>query len=269
MKAVDLLNYFLDQAPWVNKDDTEDQIVIGDPEKEIKKLMVVWQASLETVKKAAAGGYDAIMVNEPTFYFHRDELKNVDLLPDGSAIKKIAKEKIKVIEDAGLVIIRNHDVWCKFPVYGGPNSWARQLGFPLGSAKKSNNGGYQNMYEIEPVTALEFVTRVKDKLGADSRQIQFFGRRDKTVSHVGLGTGCACGVDFFTELGCDIIVVCDDSGSYWRDISLAMDLDLPVIRVFHSVSEDYGIFLMKEYMDEHFPDIQTDYLPFETGVSFI
>jgi putative NIF3 family GTP cyclohydrolase 1 type 2 len=269
MKAKDLLNHFLDKATWVDKNNTEDQIIVGDPEKEIKKLMVVWQASMSAVIKAVEGGFDAIMANEPTFYFHIDELKNVAQLPDDSDVKKTALKKKKLIDDAGLVVIRNHDVWCKFPVYGGPNSWARQLGFPVGSAERTVNNGYQSVYPIEPVTALDFANRMKDKMGADPRQIQIFGNRNKKISRVGLGTGCACGVEFFNELNCDLIVVCDDSGSYWRDISLAVDMDLPVIRVFHSASEDYGILLMKEYMDEHFPDIQTEYLPFDTGVSFI
>ena len=269
MTAQDLLNYFLDRAPWVNRADTEDKIIIGDPKKEIKKLMVVWQASLEAVKKAAAGGYDAIMANEPTFYFHLNELENVEKLPENSAKKAAALVKKKIIEDAGLVVIRNHDVWCKFPVYGGPNSWARQLGFPVGSAAANVNQGYQSMYPIEPVTAAAFAKRVADSMKTDPRQVQLFGERDKVVSRVGLGTGCACGVEFFNEMGCDIIVICDDSGSYWQDISLAVDMELPVIRVFHSATEDYGIYLMKEYMDEHFPGIKTDYLPFDTKVSFV
>ena len=128
MKAKDLLAYFLGMAHWVDTDTTVDKIIAGDPEKEISKVLVVWQSTLEAINHAIKNGYDAVMTHEPTFYCHENEVEYVNSLPADSATKQMALRKKRVIEDAKLVILRNHDVWDRFPDCGIPSAWARQLG---------------------------------------------------------------------------------------------------------------------------------------------
>lgn len=266
MKANDLLTHFLSIAPWVDPNDTVDKIIIGDPNKELSKILVAWQASLAVVQYAIDGDYDAIITHEPTFYFHSDELLQVENLPDDSARKKMALKKKLLIEDAGLVIIRNHDVWDRFPSYGILSAWAKQLGMP---DTPQVNGGVQNMYTIAPIKILEYAAKVADRLEIDPRQIQVFGNHNKIISHVGIGAGCYCDIDFFAEMGCNALIVCDDGTSHWSELALTNDMDLPVIRVFHATSEEYGISLMAEYLQKLFNSIRVDYLPFDTKASFL
>lgn len=268
MKAKDLLNYFLDLSPWVKREDTVDEIIIGDPDCFIKKLLIVWQPSTKTIEQAIKFGYDAIMTHEPTFYTHGNELAFIDSLPDSSATKKTALHKMQLIKKSGLVIIRNHDVWDNFPEYGIPSSWAGQLGLS-DYPKITANGGMQCMFTIPPVTVYNFAETVAANAQINPSEIQIFGEKDRMVSRIGIGTGCITEIDHYAEMGCDLFIMCDDGASFWSEISLANDMDIPVIRVFHASSEEVGIRRMADYMKEHFSDIQTDYFPFDTRVSFL
>ena len=267
MKARELLDYFLSKAPWVDPENTVDKIIIGNPDKEISKILVVWQPSLATVRYAADNGYDAIMTHEPTFYIHRDELSTLESLPGNSVKKKIALEKKRLIESADLVVIRNHDVWDRFPQKGIPWAWAALMGLegiPDGVAWE----GYQHAYAIQPTSAMQFALQMKDRLPRKG-EMQFFGVGEKTVSRIGIGTGYACDLEYYYGMGCDCVVVCDDSFLHWRDIAPAVDMGIPVIRVFHSTSEDPGISWLAEYMRHEFTDMETDYLPFDPNVQFL
>ncbi|MCL2378621.1 MAG: Nif3-like dinuclear metal center hexameric protein [Defluviitaleaceae bacterium] len=268
MKAKDLLNYFLDKATWVNRDNTVDEIIIGDPEKNIKKLLVVWQPSITSIKHAIKFEYDAIMTHEPTFYCHGNELRHIDSLCDNSATKKMAMEKKRLIEDSGLVIIRNHDIWDRFPDYGIPSAWAKHLGLS-DYPKTTANDGMQCMFEVPPVSVYEFAKKLANNGNINPREIQIFGEKDRLMSKVGIGTGCICEIDYYAKMNCDLFIMCDDGASFWSEISLANDMDIPVIRVFHATSEEMGMDFMAKYMNEHFSHIQTDYFPFDTQVSFL
>ena len=268
MKAHELLSHFLNQSPWIDPATTVDRIIIGDANKNIGKLLVVWQPSLEAVTYAAAGGYDAIMTHEPTFYFHKDELACVDALPDASARKQTALKKRRIIEDAGLTVIRNHDVWDRFPHIGIPYAWAKRLGLP-DEPSATIFSEMQHQYAVAPITAAAFAARMAERLKTPPGQVQLFGDGGKVITSVGIGTGCCCKIDRFAEMGCDAAIVCDDGTSYWSDLSLAIDMGMPVIRVFHATSEDDGIRRLAEYLRQHFPAMHTDYLPFDAKAGFL
>ncbi len=53
------------------------------------------------VKAAIAGGCDAIITHEATFYFHRDELENIRALKAVSFMKETALLKKKLLDDIG------------------------------------------------------------------------------------------------------------------------------------------------------------------------
>jgi len=260
MKARELLKYFLCIAPWVNPENTVDKIIIGNPEKEISKILTVWQPSIVAVQYAIDNGYDAIMTHEPTFYIHRDELATLESLPDNSVKKKIALKKKQLIESADLVVIRNHDVWDRFPKKGIPWAWADLIGLK-GKPADFACEGYQHAYDIQPISAMEFARQMNDRLPRKS-EMQFFGDGGKIVSRIGIGTGYACELEHYYRMSCDCVVVCDDNFLHWYDIAPAVDFGIPVIRVFHSTSEDPGMAWLAEYLRQEFPELQADHLPF-------
>lgn len=77
MTCKELLARIVAKAGWFDKSNTVDQILFGDPDKPVSRVLVTWQADLDTIEQAAACGYDAMMVHEPLLYTHAHEQENL------------------------------------------------------------------------------------------------------------------------------------------------------------------------------------------------
>ena len=254
MKAIEINRHFLSQADWVDPERTVDRVIIGDPEKEVRRVLVTWIASFQAARAAVERGVDLLMTHEPTFWVHANEL---DHLEDS----ELARAKREFIEQNGLVVLRNHDVWDRMPQVGIPWAWARFLG--LGDEPAAiGAAGYQHRYDIPPVTLDELAARLAARTATiGETAVQVVGDASQRVSRVGIGTGCGCGIRAFREMGCDVSVVCDDGSCYWSVIQRAADAGHPVIRVNHGTSEEPGMATLTQYINDHLPGVQAQHLP--------
>ena len=254
MKAIDIHNHFISRADWVNPKRTVDKVLIGNPYKEIHRVLVTWISSFQAVRTAVKQHFDMVITHEPTFWIHENELGTMDTEGIG-LIKK------KYIEENGLVILRCHDVWDRMPEIGIPWAWARFLG--LGDTPAAIGGdGYQHRYDIKPVeldTLAKVITEKTAVIGEP--YVQVIGDGDRLVSRVGIGTGCGCDIDIFRQIGCDVSIVCDDGTSYWSDICRATDDGYPIIRVNHGTSEEPGMVTLVEYINTNLPGVKAQHYP--------
>jgi len=253
MKAKEIENHFFSVADWVNRERTVDGILLGDPEKEIGKVLVTWMPSFEALRTAVKGGFDMVIPHEPTFFAHveRDKIEELEL----------GREKKKFVEKNGLVILRNHDVWDRMPEIGIPWAWARFLGMGEKPVEIGGNG-YLHRYDIEPTPLDDLARTIAEKTKAIGEEaVQVCGDGARLVSKVGTGTGCACNIERYQEMGCDVSVVSDDGSIYWRTIQWAKDGDHPVIRVNHGTSEEPGMVTLTKYVNDTFPDVTAEHLP--------
>ena len=257
MKAKEILAHFLSVGTWLDRENTVDKIIIGDPEKEIKNIAVTWMSTFDAVKEAVAAGTDMLITHEPTFWQHTNELETMD--KDG--FDGIGCKKKSYIEESGIVILRCHDVWDKMPDIGIPWAWGRFLGFTSAPAAVSEDK-YLHRYDISPVPLQTFAESVAAKTASLGESvIQVCGEPNQLVSRIGIGTGCACDPLEMFKLGCDAAIVCDDGTSYWHDIQPAKDAGFPVIRVNHGTSEEPGMIELVNYIKKVFPDITCRHLP--------
>jgi len=266
LKATDMHQHFLSIAEWVDPADTVDRIIIGDPETEVRRVLVTWMSTFDAVRAAATRGCQMLITHEPTFWVHRDELANVERWPDGSPKRELALRKRRFIEQNGLVILRIHDVWDRMPEIGIPWAWARFLG--LGTSPAAIGAeGYQHRYDVDPLT-LEALARLIAARTATLGEpwVQVVGDGGREVSRVGIGTGCGCDIATYLDMGCDCSVVCDDGSSYWKGIQMAKDMGHPVIRVNHGTSEEPGMVSLAEYINGGIPGLAATHLPH--GCSF-
>jgi putative NIF3 family GTP cyclohydrolase 1 type 2 len=253
MKAIDLQNHFISLADWIDPFSTVDKIIIGNPDKEIHNIMVTWISSFSTIRTAVENGFDMVITHEPTFW-HDNELMVVDK-------SEIRLHKKRYIDENGLVILRIHDVWDKMPEIGIPWAWARFL--DLGDTPDSiGNTGYQHRYDIEPIELNELAKAIAKKTESlGEPYIQVIGDGSCKVSRIGIGTGAACDIDVFQQMGCDVSIVCDDGVLYWSDIQRAADAGHPVIRVNHGTSEEPGMITLTEYINENFRNVKAKFYP--------
>lgn len=268
MRAKEILEHFLSRAPWVERVNTVDRIILGDPDREIKRVLVTWMSTLPAVRYAIENGFDMLMTHEPTFWIHANEIETLDRGGDSESRLAAAAVKRRIIEESGLVVERNHDVWDRFPGVGIPWALARFLGV-TGEPCASGNRGYQLAFSIEPVLAADLADKVAGKTAVLGEPVvQLFGRADAPVTRLGIGTGCCCGPDVFLEMGCDGAVVCDDGCAYWRDVSWAMEASLPLIRIGHGTSEEPGMATLTDYINKNMPGVSAGHYKLALGVSY-
>ena len=254
LTAIELRQHFLSQANWVNPDKTVDRVIMGDPKKDIRRILVTWISSLQAIEIAIQRGFDMLITHEPTFWSHWDEEKVKEQTEAG-------RRKTRMARDAGLVIYRNHDVWDRMPNVGIPWAWAEFLGLGAKPACIFADG-YQHRYDIEPTTFQNFARRIAEKTAILGEPvIQVVGEAEQVVSRVGIGTGCGCDPLLAQEAGCDVSIVCDDGACYWGDIQRAIDSGHPIVRVNHSTSEEPGMASMTSYLRRTFPQLTVEHLP--------
>lgn len=267
MTAQELLDDLISTSGY-RPANTVDRIIIGDPGKPIRRVLTTWICSLRAVRAAIDGGYDAIITHEPTFYFHRDELENMNVLDDGSVIKQAGLEKKKLIECNGLAVIRIHDSWDVRPGWGMADAWVRTLGF--GEPVAAASDGFQRRYDIEPVTLETLARRVASKTAAlGEPTVQAIGDLGMPVSKICIGPGYASTVQMAKEMGCDVNIMCDDGSLFWMDIQCAVDMGHPIIRVNHGTSEEPGAALIAQYVNEHYKGVHADHLPHKPYYSMV
>jgi len=264
MKASELLNNILNASPWVDRGDTVDKIVDGNPEKELKKVLVVWRCSAKTLEIAVNEKYDGIIVHEPTYYFHRDEAKQLAAMPDDSPKKETSLKKQKIIRENDLVVMRVHDSWDSRDEIGIAASWAKSFGL-TNRVFKAVPLDCECRYDTNPMKAGDFYKTVCDAV--KDYQIPLpvlYGDPEKIISRVGLGAGCIAKVEDFIKMGCEIAVVCDDGLWYWEDITFAIDRGFPVICVSHAAAEEAGLQALASWLNSEF-GLETKYMKEKVG----
>lgn len=252
MQVRAVLEHFLSQADWVDRTNTVDRVIWGDAGRDVTRCAVVWISSLAAIRAAVALGAELLITHEPTFWNHRDEAPEAN---------PHAAEKIRLLDETGMVVLRNHDCWDRWPEVGIPWAWARFLG--LGQTPSAvGAAGYQHRYDIEACSVNELAHRIARKTQVlGESMVQVIGDPHQVVQHIGSGTGCACGIETYLEMGCDCSIVCDDGSCYWAGIQQAQDIGHPVIRVNHGTSEEPGMISLAAYINEHLDGLEAEHIP--------
>lgn len=252
MNALEIREHFLSRAPWVDRENTVDTIKAGDPEREIRSIAVAWYPSIDNLRAAAELGCDMLMPHEPTFWEHA--APETFWRDKGPGIAKSA-----LLEETGMVILRNHDIWDQWPEIGIRDSWARGLGL---THKIDDDGtALRALYAIEPQPLRQFAQYVADKvkvLGEDS--VQVMGDPDRIISRPSLGVGCIGPDTQMIEKGSDCLIVCFDGCCYWAGRERFIESGTTVITVEHGTSEMWGLESLAGYLRETFPELTIHYL---------
>jgi putative NIF3 family GTP cyclohydrolase 1 type 2 len=251
MRVIEILEHFLTRSTWVDPENTVDRVIVGESDTDVKRCLVTWMPNMKALQYAVDQGYTLIVCHEPTFWNHFDDLPEAS--PRTAA-------KFQFIEQNNLIVLRNHDCWDRWPEIGIPWAWARFLGIE-GSPIEFSQDGYQHRYDIGTTTLGVFAAQVAAECSnIGEHMIQVTGDLKQPVSKIGIGTGCACDIETFIQMGCDCSVVCDDGSVYWANIQMAEDLAHPVIRVNHGTSEEPGMVTLTAYINQNL-EIRAEHFP--------
>ena len=170
-----------DIATWMeeklpNKSETVDQLLFGDPNQQVKKVAVTFMASVETLKKAKDYGANLLICHESPYYDHHH--------PDLHQKSVIMQEKMKLLQDIGIAIYRNHDsVHRQHPdlITAGLVRALEWEDYMVG------NDPIQTSVQI-PETSLEAILlHIKDRLKV--KHVRYVGKKTNKISNVSLSVG--------------------------------------------------------------------------------
>ena len=253
MRVSDILEHFLSRANWVDRDSTVDRVIAGDFAADVDRCLVTWMPGSKALRCTVEREVRLLICHEPTFWNHRDDRPTTD--------DPESQEKSAYVEAHGIVILRNHDCWDRWPDVGIPWAWADFL--ELGNQPKAvSPSGYQHRYDITPVSLGTLARRVAERCESIGEPlVQVTGDVSQIVSRIGVGTGCGCDIATYQGMDCDCSIVCDDGSCYWSGIQRADDFGHPVIRVNHGTSEEPGMVTLTEYINSHLGGLRAEHLP--------
>ncbi len=237
---------------WVDVDNTVDTFKAGDPKTVVKGIAVAWMGYTQVLKQVLDAGMNMFITHEPTYYEHRDKD------PAMFEINGVAAKK-RFIDASGLVLLRCHDLWDRYPGIGITDAWAQFLGFsgPVGGED------YIRAFDVSGRTAGDVARQIAKKVAPLGQEaVEFIGQETQEVKRIAVGCGAATPYfRYLKELKADLAVCSDDGFTYWREGALAIDLGLPVIVVNHAVSEEYGMKLLADHLAQRFPQVPVKHIP--------
>lgn len=221
---------FSAQESWDNSG-----LLLGDPEREVKKIAFSLDATLKTVEAAKSCGADLMVTHHPVIF---SPLKKVTA---GSVVYELLTN--------GISVISAHTCWDS--ASGGVNdTLAKLLGFenpqPLGLEETATP--LVRLVEVEPMSGEELAKHVKEKLGCRLR-LADAGKPIKKIAICG-GSG---GSLLYEIIGkADAFITGELSHHHFID---AAQNGLTAIAAGHFETEVPSMKPLKEKIKEKFTDI--------------
>lgn len=218
-------------------------LLIGDGEKQVKKVLISLDCTLDTVKKAVQNGCELIITHHPVIF---SPLKNILA---GSIQFELIKNGISVIS-----MHTNLDV-----ADGGVNDClCNALGLKNIKTITANDGYVLKMGSISPVSADKLAEHIKEKLGGCVK----FVDGQKPIGNVLVCSGS--GGEFISEAvknGADALITADIKHHQFLE---AKDSDISLFDAGHFNTEDVVIEPLFKILSKEFPEITfiTDHTTF-------
>ncbi|HID96554.1 MAG TPA: hypothetical protein EYP53_10950 [Candidatus Latescibacteria bacterium] len=190
MNANDIREHLLSKSPWPDRSHTVDTVKVGEPLREVHSIAVGWMPTIDNLRRAVELGCELFVSHEALFWDWMDP---------------VADQRLRS-EEPGMVVLRAHDTWDRWPEIGIRDSWAKGLGFANLVAEDSTHS--HAVYAIEQRTLIELARHIAGRvkiLGQDS--VQVMGDPSMKVSRPSLGAGCAGPNTDMIELGSDVLTV--------------------------------------------------------------
>ncbi|HWB87756.1 MAG TPA: Nif3-like dinuclear metal center hexameric protein [Acidimicrobiia bacterium] len=252
LRAGDVAAYLTSLAPpWEYPDDTVDTFKAGGPDTEVTGIAVAWLPFTWALHRAIELGCSLFVTHEPTYYDHHDRREELFQL-------EIPAGRRALLEEAGMAVLRCHDLWDRFPGEGITTSWGDHLGLD----RLVDSDDYSRVYAIDPTTAREFAAVVASRTaGMGQPGVHLIGDGDRRVETVCIGTGAISPyLELVSRFEPDLVICTDDGMDYWRDGAFAVDGGPPIVVVHHGVTEEPGVARLAERLRRAFPDIPVHHI---------
>lgn len=231
MIVKDVVRFLEEQGYWVNWDQTRDHLLHGSMEQQVHRIGVCWMLTNQALDEAIRLGVDFVISHENPFYMA--STRPVTLAYEAAEAKR------KKLTEHGMSVYRCHDVWDSLPEVGVSDMWAKLLGFDF---EPRNVSSYFHYADIEEMDALDLAKHVAKALCSDGQNgTWLYGRKDKIIKRLAIGTGAATNVWAMLKEKPDAVIVSEDGVNTFSEGEYLIDHDISMILVAHSACEMAGI----------------------------
>ncbi|MTK06206.1 MAG: hypothetical protein F8N38_03830 [Hungatella sp.] len=263
MKAREVVDRIIRETGVIlNPEKTVDQIIIGDPDTEVTKIVTSFMATVDVITEAIRLGANFIITHEPTWFNGRDQKEWLSNDP-------VYIKKKQLIEDNHLVIWRFHDYMHAVSddmIYQGFDqdmSWSNYRERKnICEEEKNPLLKAQLCYEIPEVKLKELVAKIKDSL--DVKCVRVIGKQEGICRRVGVlvgGGSLGLGdekntMEFMHRENLDTVICGDITewtlSAYIRDAGM-LGFNKSMIIIGHERSEESGMKHLVGWLQKLFP----------------
>ena len=258
-----LREHFFSVAHWVDPNDTCDQIMFGDPGREVSKIGTGWTPCSQNLEAAAADACDLFISHETPFYGNWAPGLDSTETPWG-------RRRMEILKRSGMCCMNQHDTWDNFPDYGIRDSWMKFLGLTdLIEERPYYNNGIKDfapqkslaLCRVKTQTLGEFAARVAELCSVfpSSQGVTVHGDMNSIIKTVATGVGCHIPGMEMLELGADVLVMTFDRALQTTMRIPLTEMGANIIVVEHGISEMPGMKSMAEYLQKTFPGIEAKF----------
>ncbi|WP_224450390.1 Nif3-like dinuclear metal center hexameric protein [Haloprofundus salilacus] len=228
-----------------------DGILAGSRDDTVERAAVAWMPYKRTIERARAAGCSLLVTHEPLEYNTGPTADPADERP---VVAEQMASKSELVADAGLTVLRCHDVWDLLPGDGVTDQWGQRLGFTDDETVVRED--YIRVYDISERVARDVAQEIADNVtDLGQSAVELVGPDDTAVSRVAIGTGAITPVPRLLEHDPDLLVCTDDGFTHWRDGAMTIDAGVPAVVVNHATAEVASMATLVIHLDNAFPDL--------------
>ncbi|MCW8133680.1 MAG: Nif3-like dinuclear metal center hexameric protein [Planctomycetota bacterium] len=233
--------------------ETVDTLKCGEASAPVRGVVTTFIATRAVLAQARALGANLVITHEPTFYNHRDEVK--DLAGDA-----VFEAKRGYLEREGLAVWRFHDFWHRHKPDGIGTGFARRMGW-----EAHRDAARPERYRIPPTSLRALVEQLNARLGISGMRV--CGDPELLCRGVAALLGAGGGDRQLAALrdpGCEV-VLCGESPEwvaceYVRDAAAA-GVGKALIVLGHANSEEAGMEYLAEWLRARAPGVAVTHVP--------
>jgi putative NIF3 family GTP cyclohydrolase 1 type 2 len=248
-----IVDRMLDAAGATPPESTVDTFKAGDPEAPVTGVAVTFMATMAVLRAAVERHHNFVITHEPTFYLHLDEL-------DGRREDPVIAAKLRLIDEAGLVVYRFHDLPHRMRPDLIVEGMVRAIGWTDVEDRPVRTS-------IHPTTVGQLAAALRQRLGG--RVARIVGDAEMACHRPALAVGSPGTKTHLRALAdptVDVLIVGEchewETVEYVRDAA-AQGRSLAMIVLGHRNSEEAGMQRVADWLRPLVPEVPVEHLPAE------
>jgi putative NIF3 family GTP cyclohydrolase 1 type 2 len=231
------------------REQTVDNIVLGDGASPVRGVATTMMATFEVVKRCVAAGLNLIVSHETPVYMHQDDVKQVANDPAYLAKKEF-------VEKNRAVVFHFHDHWHARNPDGIATGMTRELGW-----EKNVDPANLRRFTFPGTPLAQLAKEIQTSLNA--RTMRVIGDPRLRVNRVAASWGYMSSVAMVSKLDFDVLVVGEtrewEVAEYIQDC-IAAGQKKALIVIGHVLSEQAGMKYCAEWLKQIVPEVPVQFI---------